>query len=78
MFARKSIDLLLIAFDRSDELLQQTCPCYDCSSTGSKNCRIRRRLRGVPDLVQTPGDQFGIAAVVINKEPLDRGRPGPL
>ena len=63
MLARKSIDLLVIAFDHADELLQQTCPRYDCGDTGSNNGLIRGRLRGLQDLVVRREWYFGKTGV---------------
>jgi hypothetical protein len=39
MLVSKSIDLLVVAFDGVDELLQQTRPCHDSSSTRRNDCR---------------------------------------
>lgn len=72
MLASQRIDLLVVALDSSDELLQRTRLCHDGGSTGSNDCHIRRRRCRLSDLIQTVGDMFGIAAVVIDEEVFNR------
>src|SRR5579884_2980773 len=72
------VDLLVVPGDSHQNLLKQARPCHDCRARRCDHRSIRGRRNRLSNLLQPLLDTLGIAAVVIDEEPLDRRRSGTL